>query len=219
MRYVNQFLHRESVSPEELDSLLAEGWRHFGTTFFRYSLIEMQGKLRRVIPLRIRLGEFHLSKSQRRIRARNRDLELRIGPTLISPTVESLFHQHKTRFADNIPDSIHDFLSEQPATMPCRNHQLSLYLEDRLLAASFLDLGATAASAVYAIFDPVESRRSLGIELILAGVEYAQARGMVYYYPGYAYRGPSIYDYKKRFAGLEAYDWKGRWLSYREEEE
>lgn len=219
MRYVNQFLHREAVSPEELDRLLAEGWRHFGTTFFRYSLIEVQGKLRRVIPLRIRLGEFHLSNSQRRIRARNRDLELRIGPTMISPTVEFLFHQHKTRFADNIPDSIYDFLSEQPATVPCQNHQLSLYLEDRLLAASFLDLGATAASAVYAIFDPVESRRSLGIELILAGVEYAQARGMVYYYPGYAYRGPSIYDYKKRFAGLEAYDWKGRWLSYREEEE
>ncbi|MFZ4628920.1 MAG: arginine-tRNA-protein transferase [Blastocatellia bacterium] len=219
MRYVNQYQHREAVSPEDLDRLLAEGWRHFGTTFFRYSLIETQGRLRRVIPLRIRLGEFHLTRSQRRIRARNRDLEVRIGPTLISPTIESLFQQHKARFTDNIPDSIHDFLSEQPATVPCRNHQLSLYQGDRLLAASFLDLGATAASAVYAIFDLAESRRSLGIELILAGVEYARARGMVYYYPGYAYRGPSIYDYKKRFAGLEAYDWKGRWLSYREEEE
>lgn len=199
--------------------MLAEGWRHFGTNFFRYSLIEVHGQWRRVVPLRIRLADFSPSRSQRRIRARNRDLELRIAPSIISPAVESLFDRHKTRFADNIPDSLHDFLSERPATVPCRNDQLSLYQGDRLLAASFLDLGATAASAVYAVFDPTESRRSLGIELILAGVEYAIARGMVYYYPGYAYRGPSIYDYKKRFTGLQAYDWNGRWLSYREEEE
>jgi hypothetical protein len=31
------------------------------------------------------------------------------------------------------------------------------------------------------------------------------------YYHGYGTEEPSHYDYKKRFAGLEFYDWKGNW--------
>jgi arginyl-tRNA--protein-N-Asp/Glu arginylyltransferase len=219
MRDLHQVFDLDSVTPEQLDWLLASGWRHFGTYFFRYSRVEMAGELRRVIPLRIRVAAFDPSRGQRRIRSRNQDLEIVIRETVIDPSTEALFERHKTRFAQHVPDSIWDFLSQDPATVPCRNHQISLYRGSHLLAASFLDLGARSTSAVYAIFEPAEARRSLGIALILAGIEYTIALGMNYYYPGYAYLGPSIYDYKKRFTGLEYYDWNDRWLPYREEEE
>ena len=145
---LHQVFFRNSISPEQLDWLLANGWRHFGTYFFRYSRVEHEGEARRVIPLRIRIASFHPSRSQRRIRSRNQDLDVVIRPTLIDCQVEALFERHRTRFADHGPDSIRDFLSDQPATVPCCNHQLSHYQGARLLGASFLDLGARSASAV-----------------------------------------------------------------------
>ena len=62
------------------------------------------------------------------------------------------------------------------------------------------------------MFDPDESRRSLGVYTILLAIERARSMGQRHYYPGYASREPSPYDYKKNFAGLEEYDWRGRWL-------
>jgi len=38
---------------------------------------------------------------------------------------------------------------------------------------------------------------------------------MRYVYPGYATLGPSHYDYKKQFRGLEGYDWaSGKWRAW-----
>ena len=48
---------------------------------------------------------------------------------------------------------------------------------------------------------------------MLLEIEFAQQLGCRYYYPGYAFREPSHYDYKKQFSGLEIYDWAGRWVS------
>jgi arginine-tRNA-protein transferase len=61
------------------------------------------------------------------------------------------------------------------------------------------------------MFDPSESRRSLGVYTILLAVERSQKLGCPFYYPGYACREPSPYDYKKNFDGLEEYDWRGGW--------
>ena len=56
---------------------------------------------------------------------------------------EDLFYRHRDRFKENIPDSIYDFLSEEPAVNPCRNQEICVYDGDRLLATSFLDIGAS----------------------------------------------------------------------------
>ena len=43
-------------------------------------------------------------------------------------------------------------------------------------------------------------------------IEYAIENDKTFYYHGYAYEGESFYDYKKRFSGLEQFDWKDEWL-------
>jgi arginine-tRNA-protein transferase len=218
MIYLNQYTNREQVTPAQLDHLLATGWRHFGTSFFRYSLVIEEDLIQRVIPLRIRLADFFLSRSQRRIVMRNRDLDLVIRPAAIDDQKMAMFQRHKQRFQNNVPDSLHDFLSATPHAVPCRNDELCLYDDGRLLAVSYLDIGQNSASAVYAIFEPDEAARSLGIYLILCGIEYAKRLQLKYYYPGYAYREPSFYDYKKRFQALEVYDWQGQWEPFNPED-
>jgi arginine-tRNA-protein transferase len=215
MTVINGYFARARVTPEQMDLLWARGWRHFGNYFFRYSVSRHRsGAVRTVIPLRVDLTKFAPSRSQRRALARNRDLQVVIRDTFIDAVKEALFYRHRERFKDNIPDSIYDFLSENPAVEPCRNHEICVYDGDRLIAASFLDIGRKATSAVYAMFDPSESKRSLGIFTMLEAIRYSRELGCQYYYPGYAYREPSVYDYKKNFAGSEYYDWQDGWKPF-----
>jgi leucyl-tRNA---protein transferase len=213
--YVNEKFYSTKVSTEELDALLAEGWRHFGTYFFRYSLSICGERIYRVIPLRIRLENFSLSKSQRRVVRKNSDLRYKIAPIKIDAEKIQLFDRHKTRFKDNIPDSIYTFLSPQRG-IPCETMELDVFLGDKLLASSFFDVGKESISSVYAIFEPEEKKRSLGIFTMLLEIDFAIKTGKKFYYHGYAHQEESFYDYKKRFHGIEAYDWKSKtWRSFR----
>ncbi len=213
--FINEEFHTRRVAPQHLDILLADGWRHFGTHFYRYNIGIYADELRRVLPLRVRLVDFTPSKSQRRILKRNQDLQIVFRPVEITPEKTELFERHKRRFHYAVPDSLYDFLSFEPATVPCAALELCLYENEKLIAATFFDVGATAVSAVYAMFEPTEATRSLGIFMMLATIEHAIENGKTFYYPGYAYVEKSFYDYKKRLAALEEFDWRGEWKDFK----
>ena len=200
-----------SAPPERMDALWAEGWRHFGPIFFRYRRWVHGGRALNIVPLRVDLARFVASRSQRRVLARNRDLRVEVAPTALDAEAFEMFEAHRQRFRSDVPDSLHDFLSHAPADVPCRNETVRVYAGERLVAAHFLDVGSRATSSVYSMYDPEEARRSLGVYTILLAVEHSRRLGCRHYYPGYGSREPSPYDYKKRLAGLEEYDWRGRW--------
>jgi arginine-tRNA-protein transferase len=214
--FVNEEFHAASVSPEQLDLLLADGWRHFGTHFFRYNLGFYESDIRRVIPLRIRLADFSFSKSQRRVLRKNDGLAVRTGELAVGRAVEELFHRHKQRFKGDVPSSISDFLGSEGS--PVDTRELSVRDEDRLIAVSYFDVGGTSVSGVYAMFEPTAAGRSLGTFTMLKEIEFAVENGKEFYYLGYAYEGSSFYDYKKRFRGTEMFDWKGGWVKFDESE-
>jgi leucyl-tRNA---protein transferase len=209
---IDQYGMAEQVSADEMDRLLAAGWRHFGAMFFRYSQREHQGQPAVVQPLRLFLPDFLPSQSQKRIIKRNRPLTVVIKPAFVSAEIEALFERHKQRFSDNVPQSIYGFVGENPATVPCNTQVVLLYAGQQLLAASYLDLAAHSASSIYSVFEPDASQHSLGIYLILCSIHYAQSLGKRWYYPGYAYNIPSHYDYKKRIGKKMYYlDWSSDW--------
>lgn len=205
---IDEHFWAQEVTPEQMDYVWEHGWRHFGAYFFRYATLTKKDGHFHVVPLRLKLEQFSLSNSQKRVVKKNQDLRLEIRDASIDAAKEALFDRHKTRFADNVPDSIYDFFTPHPAVIPCHAKEICLWQEERLIAASFLDIGAQATSSVYSIYEPSETKRSLGIYLILLSIAYSMELGMRYYYPGYAYREPSHYDYKKRFSGLEQYNWE-----------
>jgi leucyl-tRNA---protein transferase len=209
--FINEQFPAERVTPAQLDILLAQGWRHFGTNFFRYSYGFYELDVRRVLPLRIRLNEFSLTKSQRRTLKRNSDLETLIRPIEIIDEAQSLFETHKRRFKSGVPDTLYDFLSPMPAVEPSEAKEVAVYDGDRLIAVSYFDIGAMANSGVYAMFDPEYASRRLGIYTLLREIEFAMDTGKEFYYQGYAYEGSSFYDYKKQFRGTEGFDWNGNW--------
>lgn len=214
--FINEEFHALQVQAQEMDALWANGWRHFGTHFFRYNLSFYENEIRRVFPLRVRLSDFHLSKSQKRILKKNRDLQTIIRPIEMTEEKEILFERHKRRFKSGIPFSIYDFLDYDAAQTPCRAFELCVYAETKLLATSFFDVGEAAISSVYAMFSLDAASRSLGILTMLLEIDYARNRGKNFYYQGYCYEGNSYYDYKKRFGALERFDWNGNWKDFEE---
>ena len=205
------------VAPAQMDRFWAEGWRHFGIFFFRYRAAPHDGKIFNVLPLRIDLQRFRLTRSLKRVLAKNQDSRVCIRPATVDEAKKSLFLKHRLRFKENLPSSLDDFMSPYPDSVPCLNLELCVYLGEKLVGVTFLDVGETATSAVYAIFDPAETRRSLGIMMMLQSIQLSRERAYRYYYPGYAYREPFAYDYKKRFIGLEYLDWETGWKPYSRE--
>lgn len=206
---MNEYFFKEHLTPAQMDYIWENGWRHFGTYFFRYSQVNNK----HVLPLRIKLESFSLSQSQKRILRRNQDLEVVFIPAFIDAQVEKLFEKHKRRFDDNVPESIYTFMSKSPATLPCVCQSLCLYHQGKLIAVSYLDIAETASSSVYQCFDPDYGKRSLGKLMMLLSMQESIRLGKTLYYPGYAFVEPSHYDYKKTFAALEAYNWQ-TWQPY-----
>lgn len=216
IRFINEEFYADAVTPAQYDLLLADAWRHFGPHFFRYNLGLYEDEIRRVLPLRIRLPDFTLSKSQRRVLRRNADLDVSIAPYKITPETHELFERHKLRFKSGVPNSIYDFIARDTDSSPTELLEIQVREQERLVAASFFDLAERSVSAIYGCFDSEVTHRSLGIFTMLKVMEYASENGLSFYYHGYAYAGESFYDYKKRFSGLEQFDWIGRWHPFSE---
>ena len=213
-RLINEEFYSDQLLPEQMDSLWAKGWRHFGTHFFRYNVGFLIDELRFVLPLRIRLADFKFSKSQRRVLRRNEDLEVKIAPIHIDTEIESLFTRHKTRFNHGVPESIYNFVSREPAASPCEAREIRVTKGGTILALSYFDVGDNSTSGIYGMFEPTVTERGLGIFTMLKEIEYSLETGREFYYQGYAYEGPSFYDYKKRFRNTEAFDWSHDWIPY-----
>jgi arginine-tRNA-protein transferase len=205
---LNEFGIIQHAMPAEMDALWATGWRHFGTQLFRYAASWHEGQRVRVLPLRIDLHKFSPSRSQRRVLKRNADVRAECGQAMIDPEHEKMFARHRSRFKENVPDSLRDFLSSAPSQIPCEAKECRLSVDNQLLGIGYFDIGREAVSAVYSMFDPAESRRSPGIKLILEEIHWATEHEFRYFYLGYCYDQPSYYDYKKRFAASEYLDWQ-----------
>lgn len=204
----------EHAPPGLMDRLWAFGWRHFGSEFFRYSIMPGEdGGIQTVQPLRMPLADFALGKSHRRVLRKNHDAQIRVAPAVVDGEREAMFLRHRERFTSNLPDSLRNFIpSLRPHAEPCTCVSVEVRLGGRLVAVSYLDVDIESVSSVYAMFDPDESARSLGTLTLLEEIRWAKARGKHWLYPGYATEQPSAYDYKKAFRPLEFFDWKGNWL-------
>ena len=136
----------EFVLPDQW--ILSGEWvAAFRQAFFRYNFGFLRDELRFVLPLRIDLRHFRLSKSQRRVLRRNDDLRVEVGPIEINLSAERMFERHKVRFDHGVPDSLYNFLSRNPSQSPCAAKAIRVYNETELVAISYFDIGRSASRA------------------------------------------------------------------------
>ncbi len=189
------------------DTLTQSGFRRSQTIAYRPAC----ESCRACVSVRVKVNDFVLSKSFRRVLERNLDLSALVARA--EPTSEqySLFRGYlDARHGDGgmadmsvldysmmIEDShVESRLVEYRATAPSPD-------AGALIAVCLTDMLADGLSMVYSFYEPEEQHRSLGTFMILDHIERARRLGLPHLYLGYWVEGSKKMAYKARFLPQE----------------
>jgi len=201
-----RYFFAQQVTSQEISYVLARGWRKFGLYYFR----PVCPQCRQCIPIRVRVDRFKPTKSQRKNLRKNQQIVVKFGPLTFQESIYEIYKDHSTnRF--NQEHTLDGFLFNF-YTPSCPTLQSEFYLDGKLIAAGFLDVGSDCLSSTYFVFDTAYAKRGLGIFSILKEIEQTKQMGLSYYYLGYYIASCQSMAYKNRFKPYEYYDWqKNMW--------
>ncbi|MDH3335008.1 MAG: arginyltransferase [Rhodospirillaceae bacterium] len=212
-RMVTELSGRDAV--EISDRLSLSGFRRSHTVAY----IPVCDNCNSCVSVRILAREFSYSRSHRKIKNRNRDINVSLNPPIATHEQFSLFKEYtKTRHGDGDMATMdyYDYQSLIEDT-PVRTNVVEFRNpEKQLIACCIVDKIKGGISAVYSFYSPDLDRLSLGTFIILWLIEYAYNLGLDHVYLGYWVNGSRKMDYKKKFYPLEGYI-DGRWLAIQPE--
>lgn len=207
-------------APSDYSELLMDGWRRMGRVVFRPDC----PSCRKCLSLRVRVEDFHPSRTQRRIwRANAADVTLRrAAPSLTRDRVElyRAFHAHGHE-TKGWPDRSDEITEDGARALdilvdnPFPTEEWSYWIGERLVGVGYVDVVPEGLSAIYFFHDPSEHRRSLGTLNILHLVDTARQRGLPHVYLGYYVDGCRSLEYKARFKPSEVFGTEG-WEAFRD---
>jgi arginine-tRNA-protein transferase len=158
------------------------------------------------VPVRIPVAKFESSASFMRIAKANLDLVAHDSPAHATIDQFRLFsrYQRSRHAGGEMSGMTYDDYRAMVEETPVDSHLIEYRRSDgTLIAAMLADRLADSLSAVYSFFDPAESRRSLGIYMVLWLIERARAEGLPYVYLGYWIAESRKMSYKSRFRPIE----------------
>ncbi|MBS1557866.1 MAG: hypothetical protein JST69_03985 [Bacteroidetes bacterium] len=186
------------LSKETLDSLLELGWYRMHQSMFTCSHVHM-GDLYRVHWLRYDLNEIQLRSSHKKIRKRAKKFHHTIEDLKVISHRHALLHaSYRSSIDFDASLSIQDCLFGEAEDFinifdtKC----ISVYDQDKLIAAGYFDVGKNSAASILHFYDPHYSRFSLGKYLILSTLDFLYENKILYYYPGYVVEGLPKMNYK-----------------------
>lgn len=163
------------------------------------------------LPIRIpagdgKFGALNVSRNQRRILNRNKDLTRHILPNNSNEEHFALFrkylqHRHQDgQMAEMDEDSYRAMICSSPIETVLVEYRL----KDQVVGVMLLDLQDDGLSAVYSFFDPDLSDRSLGMFMVLDVAAITLMMDLPFVYLGYYIEDSQKMNYKKRFKPAEA---------------
>jgi arginine-tRNA-protein transferase len=184
-----------SLSPALLEEFLDAGYRRNGNTIYGMRCPDCTA----CVPIRLSLETFRPSRNMRRVRERNQDLDISVGPLEVTPEklqmLDLFLNSRYPGRASTAQDYYNGFFFNSLApTM-----EISFRLSGRLVGISIVDLAERSLSAVYFYFDPAFEKRSLGTFNILFLAEFAGRERFDYLYLGYWIEAVAAMAYKSRF--------------------
>jgi arginyl-tRNA--protein-N-Asp/Glu arginylyltransferase len=208
--------HLNYLSPKDLDQYLERGWFRMVQTVFTCQFLFFEGAIFSTIWIRRKLKSLKFSKSQRKLIQRNkRRFRFEFGPLNIDRTKETLFHKYRKAFKGSTYLSLSSSLFEpfELAKVLFNSYECRIYDGDKLIALSIFDLGKKSLASIIGIYDPAYKEYSLGLFTMFLEMEFGQAEGFEFYYPGYIIPPNNRFNYKLRIGEAEFLDQKNKqWL-------
>lgn len=188
------------LSADRYEQLLERGWRRFGRTLFRPAC----AACRACQSLRVQLGEFRATKSQRRCETQNADLTLVIQRPSVTREHIELYNQfhHDMHTRRGWPfremdeqQYVESFLEGQ---FPfAREFQYRLH--GRLVGLGLVDVTPDVMSSIYFFHAPELRPRGLGTFSVLKEIADGRECHRRWLYLGYYIRECGSMSYKNRF--------------------
>jgi len=160
--------------------------------------------------VRVPVAEFNVSKSQKRVLTRNKDLQVSFELPSCADEIYNLYANYiiqRHSDGDMYPPSLEqfeNFLCQAPPTSQTRF--VCFRLEQKLLAVAVVDLLPKGVSAIYTFFDPAYEIRSLGRLAVLWQIRWAQSQAMDFVYLGYWIKDCQKMAYKAEYQPLQVFE-------------
>ena len=183
------------LPPAVLDEFLAAGYRRNGNTIYAMRCPGCTA----CVPIRLATKNFRPSRNMRRVKERNQDLDIRVGPLEVTPEKLQLLDRFlNSRYPGRASTSL-DYYNGFFVNSLAPSMEISFRLSGQLVGSSIVDLAESSLSAVYFYFDPAFEKRSLGTFNILYLAELARREQCEYLYLGYWIEEVAAMAYKARF--------------------
>lgn len=190
----------ESLTAQELDVYLANGWFRMGQSIFTTNFLRFHDKVYSSIWLRIDLLNSEKSKTQQKIEKLNAKFRVEIQIASPNEQHEALFSKYRESMTFDPAPSVKNLLyghQENRATLRIFDTvEINIYDENKLIAAGFLDLGEKSAAGISCFYDADYRKYSLGKYLMYLKIEFCKHNGFHFFYPGYFAPTYPLFDYK-----------------------
>jgi arginine-tRNA-protein transferase len=199
---------RYPLDSEHFGRFMQLGFRRSGDLVYRPHCLDCTA----CVPVRIPVAAFRPRRGQRRVWARNRDLQVIEHPAVFDRDHFDLYlryqsHRHPGGGMDDPdPRKYTQFLIGQGIDTVF----YEIRLDSRLLGVAVTDHLPDGLSAVYTFYDPDEVARGLGTYAILWEIERTRSLELPYLYLGYWIKECPKMAYKADYHPLEMYR-QGRW--------
>jgi len=198
-------------------ALINQGWRRFGYWLFRPEC----PKCRACQPIRVPVAQYKPNRSQRRIIKENSPIIRLVvdTPSIDESRVNLYFEHHKYRAEtrswrdvdlESTLDSIKNFI-----VSPIPVQEWAYYLDDELVAISYVDQVPDGYSGIYFYHSPKYRHLSLGNWICISMILRAQEMKLDYVYFGYYVKGNISMEYKAAFAPNQILEADGSWQSFK----
>jgi leucyl-tRNA---protein transferase len=167
------------------------------------------------VPLRMEVGAFSPTESQRKVLKRNLDVNVTWGAPEMNAEKVALYARYtaerhdKEDEARDVASELHQFLYDSPT----ETIEAVYRVEGKIIAVGICDLTPDILSSVYVYFEPEQKKRSLGVFTALEEMRFARDSARPYYYLGYWIEGCSKMEYKASFGAHERLE-NGRWIRH-----
>lgn len=196
------------------DQLTLSGFRRSQTIAYRPAC----ERCRACVSVRVKVDDFRLSRSLRRVMEQNCDLVGIVGRTRATSEQYSLFRRYldarhgEGGMADMTILDYSMMIEDshvETRLVEYREPDANAPGETQLIASCLTDLLADGLSMVYSFYAPDQQRRSLGTYMILDHIERARRLGLPHVYLGYWVEGSQKMAYKERFLPQERLSMNG----------
>lgn len=195
-----QYRFAMTLTTERYEHLLERGWRRFGRTLFR-PVCESCCECR---SLRLDLDVFQPTKSQRKIRNKNTDIELQVGRVGISAEHLDLYNRYHLDMHHRRAWPFREITAEQyfesfvDGEYPF-SYEFQYRLNGKLVGLGIVDMTGQVMSSIYFVHDPELRDRALGTLSVLREIDAGRSSGHTGLYMGYYIADCGSMNYKNRF--------------------